>query len=165
MLFKTKAYILLGFFHLIIYVVNGQDQRVADRLKIIYKADTLEGEEKLELLTNLSFNEVNDLNLALQFAEELINLSNKKGNSPYLTQGYLQKGNAKQFMGNLEEALAAYFKSAEVAKKDGLISQEGSAYGAIADIYAVSDNHKNAMLYYQKAVTTLRTTLRHMIRP
>lgn len=156
MLFKTKAYFLIGFFHLIICVVSSQDQRIADSLKNIYDADTIKGVEKLELLTNLSFNEINDLNLGLQFAEELINLSNQKGNYPYLSQGYLQKGNAKQLMGDLDEAMIAYFKSAEIALKENNITLEGAAYGAIADIYSISNNHKNAMLYYNKAISSLR---------
>ena len=59
-------------------------------------------------------------------------------------------------MGDLDQALDAYFKSAEAGKKANSISLEGSAYGAIADIYAVSKNHNNAMLYYHKAIATLR---------
>lgn len=155
-MFKVKAYFLIGFFHLVPYVVTCQDQRVADSLKIVYKTDILKGEEKLELLTNLSFNEVNDHNLGLQFAEELIKLSIQKENYPYLSQGYFQKGNKKRVLGDLEESLLAYFKSAEVARKEYNITLEGAAYGAIADIYSISDNHTNAMLYYDKAISTLR---------
>ena len=61
-------------------------------------------------------------------------------------------------LGDLKKALKSLFKSAEIAKRDNKISLEGSAYGAIADIYAISENHKNAMLYYDRAITILRNT-------
>ncbi len=153
-----KTHIFMGFLLLIVFCVTAQDQRIADSLVIIYKADSLRDQDKLELLRNLSFNENRDINLALKYAEELISLSAQLENSYYEFHGNFQKGNAKQLIGNLEEALAAYFRSAEIAKSEKLISLEGSAYGAIADIYAISDNHTNAMFYYNKAIGTLRKT-------
>lgn len=158
MLFKRKAcYLLTGFFWLLTgHDAFAQDQQVADSLVKIYYADTLQDEAKLELLRNLSFNEVNDLRLSLKYAEELISLSTQKNNYKYLFHGYFQKGNKKRLLGDLEEAMEAYFKSADVAKKANFILREGSSYGAIADIYAVSKNYKNAMLYYHKAISTLR---------
>ena len=42
--------------------------------------------------------------------------------------------------------------------KQNFTRGEGSAYGAIADIYSISNNHLNAMLYYNKAIATLRNT-------
>ena len=157
MLFKRKAcYCLIGFFYLFALTVFARDQQVADSLVKIYQADTLKDVAKFELLRNLSFNEVKDLKLSLQYADELINLSGLKGNYTYLFHGYFQKGNKKRLLGDLDQALDAYFKSAEAGKKANSISLEGSAYGAIADIYAVSKNHNNAMLYYHKAIATLR---------
>jgi adenylate cyclase len=153
---RKVYYLVIGFFVFIVNNSFAQDQRVADSLVRIYRADTLKGEAKLELLLNLSFNEVNDLQLSLKYAEELVNQSVQKHNDTYLFQGYFQKGNKQRLLGYLDEALNAFFKSAEVAKKANFVSREGSAYGAIADIYAVSKNHKNAMLYYRKAITILR---------
>lgn len=157
MLFKRKAcYLLIGFFYLFTLSVSAQDQRIADSMVKIYKADTVKDEAKLELLRNLSFNEITNHKLALFYAEELIRLSIQKGNKSYLFHGYFQKGNAKRLLGDLEDAVNAFFKSAEVAKKEKSFSREGSAYGAVADIYAISDNHRNAMIYYQKAIEALR---------
>jgi len=136
MLSKRMArYLMTGFFYLAGYIVSAQDQRIADSLVKIYHADTLKEEAKMELLRNLSFNEVNDLRLSLQYAEELINLSRQKNNSTYLFHGYFQKGNKQRLLGNFNDALDAYFKSAEAARKARDVSAEGSIYAVIADVY------------------------------
>ncbi len=109
-------------------------------------------------LGGLSFNELNDFDVKLQFAEELISLSRQKGNLRYQHSGYFQKGNALQLVGNLEEAIDAYFKSAEVAIQENSFSRQGNAYGAIADIYSISNNNKNAIHYYDKAIALLRNS-------
>lgn len=159
MLLKIKAYFFsIGFLFVICHAVSAQDQKVADSLAILYQKDKMEDTAKLELLRNLSFNEQKNLKLALQYAEELITLSGRLGNNIYLHRGYLQKGNKKRLLGNLEEALDAYFKSVEAAGKANFIKGEGTAYSAIADVYSISDNHTNAMIYYRKAISTLRLT-------
>lgn len=158
---SLKAYcLLIGFFCCITWHVAAQDQRLADSLKKIYREDAPDDTLKLELLRNLSFNEGNDLRLSLQYAEELISLSQRLGNDLYLHRGYFQKGNNKRLLGDAEDALDAFFKSAEVAKKARFIPGEGTAYMAIADIYSITDNHSNAMLYYDKAISTLRQSLK-----
>ena len=137
-------------------LISGQDQRIADSLSKIYKEGNVDDTAKLELLRNLSFNEVNDLELSLRYAEELISLSTELGNHEYVFRGYQQKGNKKRLLGNLEQALDAYFKSAEAAKKGRFKAGEGGAYSTIADIYSINDNTVNAMLYYNKAIAILR---------
>lgn len=135
---------------------HAQDQSIADSLVKIYKAGKLKDTAKLELLRNLSFNEVNDLKKSLSYAEELISLSMLLHNDLYLFRGYQQKGNKKRLLGDLDESLAAFFKSVEVADRANFISGIGGAYTSIADIYSISNNHPNAMLYYNKAIVTLR---------
>ena len=154
--FKKASYFGIGFFYFALQVVSGQDQKLADSLVKIYKKDTAQGVTKLELLRKLSFNEVNNLELSLQYAEELISLSATSGNHLYLHRGYFQKGNKKRLLGNLEEALQAYFKSGEAARKAKFLPAEGAAYSAIGDVYSISNNHNNAMLYYDKAIATFR---------
>jgi adenylate cyclase len=153
---KQKAYYFLIGFLFIIQHIAGQDQKVADSLAVIYKKENLADTAKLELLRNLSFNELNDLKLALKYAEELITLSKRLDNNLYLHRGYLQKGNKKRLTGDLEEALAAYFLSGEAAKKAKFLKGEGTAYTAIADIYSISNNYANARTYYTKAIAALR---------
>jgi adenylate cyclase len=153
---KLAYCFLIGSFYFFSNVILSQDQRIADSLVVIYNADTAQGLEKLDLLHALSFNEINNFDVALKYSEELIHLSRQSSNYEYLSYGYFQKGYAKRYSGDLEDALSAYFQSADVAKKEKIVSSEGSAYAAIADIYSISDNFDNAMLYYQRAIKTLR---------
>jgi class 3 adenylate cyclase len=155
--FNKKVYsILIGFFSLLSQMVCGQDQMIADSLTRIYRADTLRDTAKLELLLDLSFNEVNDLNRALSYSEELIHLSALAKNTKYLHSGYFQKGNKKRLLGDLQEALDAYFKCVEIATRSHMKVAEGDDYGAIADIYSLSNDRDNAGNYYRKAIDILR---------
>lgn len=153
----TKAYfLLLACFWLIGHRAIAQEQKIADSLTSIYKQDTVTGIAKFELLTDLSFHEVRDLEKGLLYAEELIRLSIQAGNSKYLRVGYFLKGTKKRLLGDLEEALKAYFKSAVIARKMKNVTGEGEAFGAIADIYAVASHYDNAMSYYRKAIKVLQ---------
>ena len=153
---RKAYYLIIGFSYLMIQNIYGQDQKVADSLAIIYKENSLKDTAKLELLRNLAYNEMKNPELGLRYAEELISLSKANGNFLYLYRGYLQKGNKYKYLGKLDEALDAYFKSVDAARKINNYVIEGSAYGAIADVYSISKNHVNAMLYYNKAITTQR---------
>lgn len=152
-----KAYsVLIGCYCIILSSVFAQEQKIADSLALIYEQNTLTGVAKFEFLTDLSFHEIRDLEKSLQYAEELISLSEQEGNMKYLRFGYFLVGTKKRLLGDLEEALKAYFKSAEIARKSSHITGEGEAYGAIADIYSVAKNYPNAMQYYRKAIAVLQ---------
>src|ERR1700749_742653 len=130
-LIKRKAYyLLIGFFYFMIQDVSGQDQKIADSLATVYQNNDFDDTTKLELLRNLSFNEMRDLNLSLKYAEELISLAKKKGDNRYLHMGYFLKGNKKRLSGYLQEALSAYFSSVEAAGKAKDTLGLGDAYGA-----------------------------------
>ncbi|MEO6290927.1 MAG: ATP-binding protein [Ginsengibacter sp.] len=152
------CYCLVGLLFLTTFSTSAQQQKVADSLVRIYEANTLSDSARLELLRQLSFNEVNNLRLSLRYAEELISEASRQGNEKYLFHGYFQKGNKQRLLGNYQEALDAYFTSAEAATKSRVIAREGSAYGAIGDVYASTGNYKSASLYYDKAIPMLRQT-------
>ncbi len=154
---KKKTFSILTVFSwCIISDVFAQDQKIADSLTHIYLQETIKDTARLDLLLNLSFNEVKDLQQGLKYSEELIALSQQAGNDIYLHAGYFIMGTKKRLLGNLNEALDAFFKSSEIAKKLNQLRGEGDAYGAIADIYSVGNNHANAISYYNKAIYTLR---------
>jgi adenylate cyclase len=156
MLLKGKAYYMVISFLFFSLMSFSQDQKLADSLAIVYAKGGYNDTTKLELLRQLAFNESTDLELGLKYAEELITLSQQLGNDIYLYRGYLQKGNKKRLLGDLDEALAAFFKSAEIAGRINYATGEASAYTSIADVYGYSDNHENAMSYYRKAIAALR---------
>lgn len=160
MVLKSKqAYYLVTGLLLIFYIpCQSQDQRIADSLTLIYKKNVLNGTEKLELLRNLAFNEQNDTKLALSYAEELIRLSKLLKNDLYLYRGYLQKGNKKRFLGELDQALAAFFSALKVAQRTKYTPHIGGIYNSIADVYSMSNNHVVAKTYYNKAIATLKLT-------
>jgi adenylate cyclase len=159
MCFRLKAYhVLIGLFYVIPQLVIGQDQKIADSLVNIYHKDRLTGTDMLELLRNLSFNELNDSELSLKYAEELIALSKLEKNNIYLYRGYLRKGKNYEKSGDLELALEAYFKSATIAVDAEYISGQGIAYMSIAAVYSVTGNSGNAESYYNKSIQILRNT-------
>jgi class 3 adenylate cyclase len=158
--FKYFVKILFSVFFLFFQYLSifGQNQKVADSLVKIYQKNKLGNSEKLELLRNLSFNEVNNLELSLKYADELITLSKLEKNYLYLHRGYYQKGNKNRLAGDLNNALNAFFKSGEAAINAKFITGEGLAYMAIADVYSILGNSDNAEIYYAKSIQILRRT-------
>ena len=158
--FKYFVKILFSVFFLFFQYLSifAQNQKVADSLVKIYQKNKLGNSEKLELLRNLSFNEVNNLELSLKYADELIALSKLEKNYLYLHRGYYQKGNKNRLAGDLNNALNAFFKSGEAAIKAKFITGEGVAYMAIADVYSTMGNSDNAEIYYAKSINLLRKT-------
>lgn len=146
---------MMGLFCLLITSIHAQDQRVADSLIPIYEADTLRGLEKLELLREISFNQVSDPDLKLKFASELIREAESAGNEKYLYHGYFQSGYGYNSNGELQKALNSFFKSAELASGLSLASQ-GVANMAIADVYSTLEDRNNADKYYTIAIDILR---------
>ncbi len=155
--FLRKAYyLLIGLFCLNIIVALGQDQKLADSLLLRYQADTVQGRDKLELLKDLSFHYSDDRNISLKFANELIELSEIVKNDTFSSIGYLRRGSAHVLMGNSDKALAALFKSVELAQDANFETGEGAAFIAIADVYASIENYKNAGIYYNEAIAITR---------
>ena len=155
MVYRKTHILLFGCFLFITSRVFAQDQRKADSLAVIYEKNTLTDTAKFKLLQELSFYEP-DSKKGLKYAEELITLSEQAGNNKYLRAGYFLKGTRKRLLGQLDEALAAYIKSVEIARKSHHLKGEGEAYSAIADIYTIANNLPNAKNYYNKAIVTLR---------
>jgi len=153
--FRQAYLFLIGLLTIVSTICQGQDQRIADSLTLIYRKNELTGTKKLELLRNLTFNEQN-AKLALDYAEELIRLSKLSKDDLYLYRGHLQKGTKKRFLGDLDQALAAYFSALKVAQRIEYKIGIGATYGTIADVYSMSNNHTVSKNYYNKAIATLK---------
>lgn len=157
-----KSKIKRSFLPLILLCVQislAQEQRIADSLAIIYKSNKfLSTPEKMELLRNLSFNEVAEIGLSIKYADELITLATKEKNYLYLHRGYFQKANKYRYLSDLDTALEIVFKSLDAAKKASFILGQGTCNVAIADIYSSLGNSKNAEFYYTQGIELLRKT-------
>ncbi len=144
------------FFCIVTSGLVAQDQRIADSLKIIYQQDVLTDEARLEMLKELSFNEIRDLKKALLYADELISLAEDEGAQNYLQRGYFIKGTKERLLTNMKEALSSFIKSAELSKEMDNVAKEGECYIAIADIYSNAGNHNTSTQYYAKAIRLLQ---------
>lgn len=157
MLHKKTCLLFFGVFWFAVSNLSAQqEQRIADSLALIYQQDPLSDSAKMGLLVDLSYNEMRDLKKGLAYAEELIQLAEKTGSKKYQRMGYLLKGNAKKALGELDKALEAYIKSAEIARQDEYLKGETEAFITIADTYSAANNPENAMTYYNQAITNLR---------
>lgn len=152
---KMARQILMGLFFFIPHLIFSQDQRVADSLIPVYEDGNFNDSIKLEILREIAFNQIEDFKLKLEYSQILIEEAEKSANSFYLYHGYLQTGNSYFLTGNLEQALSAFFTSAELGDDLGF-SKEGAAYMSIADVYSVREDFHNANIYYQKAIEALR---------
>lgn len=155
---RTAIFLFIGFLLCNLVPVSGQDQRVADSLKRIYEDEVFEGTELLDLLKELSFNELNNRELSLKYAEELIRLSELENNLNFLFSGLLQKGEYYKKTGDLEKALEIYFKAVNIAVELEDPEDEGIAYVTIADVYAIMENYANSERFYNKAIEILRSS-------
>jgi tetratricopeptide (TPR) repeat protein len=152
------TYVLAFTLFCMVFKPRAQEQRIADSLFRIYSGNNLSDSARSELLLNLSFNENLDVSKALKYAEELVSLSQKTGNTKYLRAGYFLKGTKERLLGNLDEALGAFVKSAELAKKTNNLTAEADSYSSMADVYSSANNSTTAKQYYNQAIVLLRRT-------
>lgn len=155
---NRKAYFLIiGLFFLFIKNTVSQDQRIADSLKIIYAQDKMTDYAKLDLLRLLSFNEMNDFDLAIRYSEELISLAKSVNENEGLFHGYYGSGNKYKSKGELDTSLKRFFISAEIAnKKMNSVKYLGMAYIGVADVYSIMGDYSNSQIYYSKGIENLR---------
>lgn len=151
MIFKKKTCsFIVGFFFISLFV-SGQDQKIADSLILIYESGEYQNEE-LSLLYEIAIHEKIPKK-KLEFSELLIK---KATGDSLLYNGFLQKGNALQEMGNNVQAMESYFKSLNYAHSANHQVGIGSLMISIADTYSIMGNSNNAQEYYNNGIQLLR---------
>lgn len=150
-------YIVLSLFNIfLIQSGNAQNQKIADSLIIELKMLN-EGNDSLRfsMLHFISFNH-NNPDSALYYANVLKSEALKTNHQKHLNMAYFDIGSALRLKGDLHESIAAYFKSADIAKilKDSI--KLANAYSGIADVYSESGASENSISYYNKAIFLLR---------
>ena len=129
----------------------SQNTSLVDSLESVYLEDDFEEEKRLQLLKELSKSHyVSDKKLF--YSDELIRISSELDSTVYLTDGYLERGNAQKRKGDLTHGLESYFEALEVATN--LNDERGTSlsYGSIASIYTMMGDHDNSVLYHLKSV-------------
>jgi class 3 adenylate cyclase len=134
-----------------------QDQRLADSLQQVYQEGEYEGEALLKLLYEIAFNQP-DPERKLQYTDLLLMEADAAGSEEYLFNGYLQRGNALTYTGDLSEALESYFNAEALAQKWKSLPDLGRTYVAVAGVYSAMGNHNNTILYYTRAIEMLKNS-------
>jgi tetratricopeptide (TPR) repeat protein len=123
-----------------------------DKLKSLYLADTLIGEEKIKLLHNLAYYEREDFSIALRYVEESINYAEKLNSNLYLSKSYIQLGNVYQSLEDYRLSLQAFFKAEEYAKTVNSLRDLAVIYFSIGNSFSEIGNHDNADDYFNKSM-------------
>jgi len=155
---SVKALYFSSFLLLSVPFCFGQNQKVADSCKAIYKSNKVKTKAYgMSLLKSIAANETNP-DSVFYYSELLIKKAFTDSSFNYLHSGYLQKGNAYQNKGNYHLALEAYLTSLKYAEKMNSSIGLGAVTISIADVYSVMGNSSNAELYYNKGIKILRET-------
>jgi class 3 adenylate cyclase len=155
-LIRIIFYSILGFSLLSTTLVRAQNQEKVDSLLSEYRGKSHSDEDRMTLLHQIAFNELNDIDLSLAYSDTLVRLASSVKNYHFLYEGYLNIGNRHRLLGNLDLALESLFKSSEAAKKGNNLEDEAVSYTSIADMYSEIGNANNAELYYNKGIDLLR---------
>ncbi|MEP2024980.1 MAG: tetratricopeptide repeat-containing sensor histidine kinase [Reichenbachiella sp.] len=139
---------IIGFF--IPYLVFSQDQKIADSLIFLYNNSIVDN--RFEVLLDIAFNETNP-SRKLKYSKQLFEIA-QTDSEKY--KALFLEGSAQRLSGTPQLALDLYIESAKIAQnlKDNV--GLGESLTAIADVYSNNYNHKNAILYYNKAIKLLR---------
>ena len=144
----------MGLLCLVLIPSFGQNQKLSDSLIQVYESGGFEGEE-IHLLERIALEETKP-NVKVEYAERLIQKASADSLFYYIYQGYLQKGNALQFLGNSAEALKSFYTSMKYAEKVKNPIYIGSLSISIADSYSAIGNSQSAAEYYRKGIQLLR---------
>ena len=159
---KTNAkQLLCVIFFIIVSSVHSQEtdqnQVSVDSLKQVYNDDSTISND-LRILAVIIYNET-DPKEKLLYSDLLIKTvteTKRDSASFYLSIGYLEKGNALLLQGDFNEALEAFFNSADWAKKDNDEELSASLMVSIADTYSMIGNSESAEQYYDESIVLLR---------
>jgi class 3 adenylate cyclase/tetratricopeptide (TPR) repeat protein len=144
-----------GFFFTFCSCTYASDKTTADSLEQVYRSGAYAKQDQLQILQDLALHH-SDPEKILQYSEELIQTARAMDSIDYLFQGYLEKGNALRLKSDLSHALESYFQGAQVVENKEHKGQLGKMYIAIADVYSIMGNHRNAVSYYHNAIRILR---------
>jgi len=138
-------------FIILISMLFGQDQSVADSLYFELKRTNKEDTIRLIILGLIAQNE-NDPEKKLEVAQQLLQEASGNPNPVYKHNAMLQMGQTHRMLGNFDLAISDLFQALEIAETAGLNRGVIGAYTALADTYSILGNYSNAIKYYKKSI-------------
>ena len=139
-------------------MIFSQNQKVSDSLKIELTKENFNKVEKIKILAEIAANET-DTDEILNYSKQLIYFAKEIDSIKYVYDGYLQIGNAYRLKSDLTTALENYFEALKIAEVNNLISDQGTVKIAIADVYSIIGDNKNAVDYYKQSINLLKSRL------
>ncbi len=134
-----------------------QNQGVADSLEQIVLTQDIDDSLEISLLFRIAYNQ-NDTQKKLKYAQDLVNRTKDSENVNWTRRAYFILGNSLRLIGDIEEAVEAYLKCAELAAEQNHQRSLGETYVALGDIYSVSGSHNNSIDYYKRAIEIFEKT-------
>ncbi len=147
--------IIAGIACLCLQLLHAQNQPLADSLESAYLKGGSQGAARLELLDKMIKQQTNP-EKALSYSDTLLKTADSLHLQEYQYEGFLNKGNALILMGNLSEALQAYFSAVKIAQATPGSDLLAKVYIAIAAVYSAMGDRQNTIQYYKNAIGLLK---------
>lgn len=155
---RCNGALLFIIFFVFSFILKAQENFNLDSLKFEIR-NTPEVFKKMVVLDSVLNLKTLNPSDKLELANMIIELAKKQENYSFLSQGYLQKANALQQMGDYLKALESYLVCMDYTKlADEETLDEAALTISIADTYSLMENSKNAQHYYQQGIALLRDT-------
>ncbi|MEX0314865.1 MAG: hypothetical protein AB3N18_11850, partial [Allomuricauda sp.] len=146
---KTKYLILISF--LLVNHLNSQDQQKVDSLTKALEVSK-DNTSKYNTLNNLWYQYVdNDIDQALKFSQDMIDLGHKSNIDTILTHGFERKAVTYAYMNNFDSS-GVYFRKAEnIYKKNKDLKRLAGVQRNLGQDHNVIGNLDSAYYYYDEA--------------
>ncbi|MFT7150878.1 MAG: adenylate cyclase [Nonlabens sp.] len=152
---RPYRYIFVVTFFFCVLNASGQDKNKIESLKNAYLTRNLSVLEQMSLLRDLTV-EYQDPAIILLYSDKLLALAKSQNSLKYILVALQLKGNALSSQGYLSEALEVFMEGVDLAEVNERNEASGGFYVSIAGVYSVMDNRSNTILYYKKAIETLK---------
>ncbi len=149
-------WLTFGFIFLFSMGVSGQNQKLADSLKLVYNLGMVLPKNQLKTL-KLLVEAYQDPEYKIIYSDILIEEAFRMDSIDYIFSGYLFKGDALSRKGDYKMALENYNKASQIALNGKSDNNLALTYSAIASLYASLDNNKNTLDYYTKSMMLFKS--------
>lgn len=151
---RIRSFVLVLLFACFCRYVDAQDKRIADSLISILQSANYHDSSRMDILFQIAFNH-NDPSLMVAYSEKLIEVATQQNNYENIWRGNYLLGQGLALSGELDRAIEVYFQAIDHARRWGYTNGLGQVYLNLADIYSDNSNHRNAVIYYKKALPIL----------